>query len=54
MFEVLLGYLAEISDFINYMIDYIKSIVLMAQGKEEPTSAQDDEALLQSKSLYAD
>jgi|GEM_PF-1692622 len=54
MFEVLLGYLSEISEFINYIIDAIKSIVFAAQGKEEPTSAQDDEALLQSKSLYND
>ncbi len=53
MFEVLLGYLSEISDFINYIMEAIRSIVFVAQGKEDPTEAQSDEALLQSKSLYS-
>ncbi|MBR3954924.1 MAG: hypothetical protein IKJ63_05590 [Clostridia bacterium] len=54
MFEVLLGYLSEISDFINYIIDAIKAIVFTAQGKEEPTAAPSDEKKLQSQSLYND
>ena len=52
MFEVLLGYLSDISDFINYIIDYIRDIVFMAQGKEEVTDTPSDEEKLQSQSLY--
>ncbi len=52
MFEVLLGYLADISDFIQFIIDYIKDIVFMAQGKAEVTSTPSDEEKLQQQSIY--
>ena len=52
MFEVLLGYLADISDFIQFIIDYIKDIVFMAQGKDEVTSTPSDEEKLQQQSIY--
>ncbi len=53
MFEVFLGYITDIADFINSIIDTIKGLVASLTGKEqETTTIQSDEDALLAKSMY--